>query len=180
MHPAAAHPATRYLVGISSFALVGVGAYYTWHRQRQRFTTTSPHSPKMAAVAPFQVSFALISSLLAESSNAWGSSPVAFCTKLEATRKLPIPFLPAISHQTQHDVGVGMGMGVGGRGVGMVDGTRREEKKPGLMLIPRLGTDAVCRAHDLRRVRQGHLGRAAQAPGDYQGRGKPPRPASYH
>jgi len=41
-------------------------------------------------------------------------------------------------------------------------------------------TDAVCRAHDLRRLRQGHLGRPAQASGDHQGRGQSSGPAGLH
>lgn len=136
----------RYITGIASLTLAASAGAFIWHHQ-PRPSTPPPLRPKannMSVATPFQVSQSVYLSLM-EHSNTLPLSPSRF---IPFSFFLPIFSPPYITPPP---------------------------KPPSPPSLPNrrraltLETDGVCRAHDLRRVRQGHFGGVAPAPGHHQG-----------
>lgn len=149
---------TRYIIGIISLTLAASAGTFIWHHQ-PRPSTPPPPRPKannMSVATPFQVSQSVSLSLTGHSNT------------------LP-PFHPPASPHSFFLLTIF---------VPPYTTPRSNRQAPPLLPNRRraltLETDGVCRAHDLRRVRQGHFGGVAPAPGHHQGRGESPGPAGGH
>lgn len=142
----------RYITGIVSLAVAASAGAFIWPRP----STPPPLRPKannMSVATPFQVSLSGYLSLTEQHPPSFPPSrfiPFFFFSRY---------FRPPISTPRPN---------------------RRAPPLPNRRRALTLETDGVCRAHDLRRVRQGHFGGVAPAPGHHQGRGEPEGSAGGH